>query len=188
MSVTATQWCELIERLATLLGRMVRVDATRLDASVQHRGLPVERCFASAVASCEGATALLRAPLEAVASSLHWQQNPAYANADFLVGYAYCELFGPAGHLRDDSTAIGLLLLAPRIVYPEHAHAATETYLVIGGRAQWLQGDGRWRERGAGERIEHAAHEPHAMRTAAEPLLAAYLWHDHLHERARLTQ
>jgi hypothetical protein len=188
MSVTVTQWCELIERLATLLGRPAHVDATRLDTSVQHRVLPVERYFGSAVASCEGATAQLRAPLEALAASLHWRQNPTYADADFLVGYGYYELFGPVGHVRDDSTAIGLLLLAPHIVYPEHAHAATETYLVIGGRAQWRQGDGRWRERVAGERIEHGAHEPHAMRTAAGPLLAAYLWHDHLHERARLTR
>jgi histidine ammonia-lyase len=187
MSVTVTQWCELIARLATLLGRSVRVDATRLDRSVQQRTMPVEQFLGAAIALCDGATADLRAPLATLAPSLRWRQNPTYANADFLDGYGYCELLGPAGHLRDESMAIGLLLLAPRVTYPEHAHPATETYVVLGGRAEWRQGERDWRRRAPGERIEHASGEPHAMRTTAEPLLAAYLWHDHLHERAQLT-
>ena len=37
-----------------------------------------------------------------------------------------------------------------------------------------------------GELIRHATMEPHAMRTADEPLLAAYLWQDHLDDGARL--
>ena len=136
--------------------------------------------------SCGGATAHLRAPLEAVRTSLHWRQNSAYANADFLDGYGYCELLGPTGHARDASVAMGILLLAPRVTYPLHAHPARETYAVVAGRAQWRRGDGGWRVRSPGDRIEHASNEPHAMRTTNEPLLAAYLWHDHLDRPARL--
>jgi len=136
---------------------------------------------------CDDATVHLREPLDAMRTSLQWRRNSAYAHADFLDGYGYCELLGPTGHVREASVAMGLLLLAPGITYPAHAHPARETYAVVAGRAQWCQGDGGWRVRSPGDRIEHASNEPHAMRTVAEPLLAAYLWHDHLHEPARLT-
>jgi quercetin dioxygenase-like cupin family protein len=178
-----------MERLGALLGVADRwrwADA-RLDTSVQHAGLPVLHCFQAALDLCNGVTAHVRAPLEAVMTSLHWRRNSAYANADFLDGYGYCELLGPAGHMRDASVAMGILLLAPCVTYPPHAHPARETYVVIAGRARWRQGDGGWLMRQPGDRIEHAPNEPHAMRTTDEPLLAAYLWHDHLHEGARLT-
>jgi hypothetical protein len=179
----------LLDPLAALLGvgDRVRVVASRLDTSVQHRALPVSHWFERAIARCDGATAHLREPLVALQAALHWRQNPTYSNAEFLERYGYCELLGPAGHLHDASIALGLLLLAPRVTYPAHAHAARETYAVVAGRAQWQQGDRTWRERAPGARIEHAPYEPHAMRTADEPLLAAYLWHDHLNESARLT-
>ena len=45
-----------------------------------------------------------------------------------------------------------------------------------------------WQERPPASVITHASMEPHAMRTGAEPLLAAYLWRDHLHEPARLVE
>jgi len=117
---------------------------------------------------------------------LHWRQNPSYSGADFLDGYAYCELVGPHGHRVNPELALGLLLLGPNVTYPEHAHPAAETYAVIAGHAQWRQGSRAWSTRNPGELVRHASMEPHAMRTSAEPLLAAYLWQDHLHEGARL--
>src|SRR5262249_54819700 len=146
----------------------------------QHRTVPVSAWFDRALARCEAPTAHLREPLAALRDALHWRQNPTYANAEFLGRYGYCELLGPSGHVRDASLAVGLLLLAPHTTYPEHAHAARETYAVIAGRAQWRQGDRTWCEHAPGTLIEHRPHEPHAMRTADEPLLAAYVWHDHL--------
>ena len=188
-SETEMQWRVLLERLGGLLGSVDsdRLSGARLDTSVQHATLPVSSCIDVALALCVGPTAHVRAPIEGVKSQLHWRRNAAYSNSEFLDGYGYCELIGPAGHVREAAFALGLLLLAPHVTYPEHAHPARETYVVVAGHAQWRQGDRVWRIRVPGERIEHAANEPHAMRTEAEPLLAAYLWHDHLHEGARLT-
>ena len=188
-SPAESQWRALLDALGELLGvgDRRRWATARLDRSVQHTSLPVLHYFEASLQLCDDATAHVRAPLEAVRTALHWRRNSAYANADFLDGYGYCELLGPAGHARDVSVAMGILLLAPRITYPPHAHHARETYVVVAGRAQWCQGDGSWRVRLPGDRIEHASSEPHAMRTTDEPLLAAYLWHDHLHEPACLT-
>ncbi len=159
----------------------------RLDASVRHDRPTVVRHLSHAFSLCAASTASACAHLGALQDILQWRQNPRYRAEDLLAGYAYCELLGPNGMQRSQSAALGLLLLAPHVTYPEHVHPATETYVPLAGRADWLQGDGVWRARPIGGRIEHASMEPHAMRTAAEPLLAAYLWHDHLHEGARLT-
>jgi len=192
-----TEWRELVGHVATLLGMAdqrcfddARFDvgaATHPDDSVERRSYPVLRHFGDALA-LDGNVSAVCARLERFESRLQWRQNPNYAGAEFLDGYAHCELVGPAGPLRHADIALGLLLLGPRITYPEHAHPAAEVYAVVAGHAQWRQGDRVWRRRAPGERIHHASNEPHAMRTADEPLLAAYVWQDHLDEGARLLE
>lgn len=179
-------WGEAMAQLGALLGAsFIPRTGARLDALVQPE-LPVLRyldaAFALADASTQGACELLRE----LRGILRWRRNDSYSDAAFLARYGYCELVGPAGLQRSNDLAIGLLLLAPDVTYAEHRHPARETYVVLAGRALWRQGDGLWRDHAPGRRIEHAPMEPHAMRTGSEPLLAAYLWHDHLHEGARL--
>ncbi|HTK97826.1 MAG TPA: dimethylsulfonioproprionate lyase family protein [Pseudomonadales bacterium] len=183
-----SEWGDLTAGLISLLGEpRLNAIAARLDATV----LPTsQQCAANHLrAALQLATSETRricVSIDRLASTLQWRQNPNYAGADFLDSYAYCELVGPHGHLQHAQVALGLLLLGPRVTYPEHAHPATETYGVIAGHAEWFQGDGLWRRRMPGELIRHATMEPHAMRTADEPLLAAYLWQDHLDDGARL--
>ena len=98
---------------------------------------------------------------------LQWRQNPNYVGADFLDGYAYCELVGPRGHLQHADVALGLLLLGPRVTYPEHAHPAAEIYGVVAGRAEWLQGDRIWRRRTPGELIR--SHDRWSRTRCARP-------------------
>ena len=148
--------------------------------------LPVVQHLAVALGHFDAHTQRACNAVSKLKGALHWSQNSTYADQDFLQGYAYCELLGPRGHLQHRELALGLLLLQPVITYPAHAHPAVETYVVLSGHAQWRQGDHKWRERGPGDVITHASMEPHAMRTNAEPLLAAYLWQDHLDESARL--
>jgi hypothetical protein len=181
-------WFELIERLAILLdARGVR---PRPDADLGRAGggahLKVVPHLRAALALGDRGTTPICACIDALRSPLRWQQNTSYRGAAFLDGYAYCELLGPHGLQYEPDLALGLLLLAPQITYPEHAHPAAEVYAVLAGRALWRQGDGIWRERVPGERIRHASMEPHATRTSHEPLLAAYLWQDHLDVGARL--
>ncbi len=182
-------WHDLIRQLATLLGKsdLTSLSEARLDTAVKPSGrLPVIRHLTAALALGSADTLAVCNSVDRLRCELCWRQNANYSGADFLDGYAYCELVGPLGHLRHTDLSLGLLLLGTRITYPEHAHPAAETYAVVSGHAEWRQGDRVWRARPPGERIRHASMEPHAMRTADEPLLAAYLWQDHLHEVAKL--
>ena len=186
-----SEWHDLIDRLARLLGKPLAnsLHGARLDATVQPTDpLPVERHLDPALQLASAATLPIATHADRIRSALRWRQNPNYSGADFLDGYAYCELVGPQGHVRRPDVALGLLLLGPHVTYPEHAHPAAETYAVVAGRAEWRQGDRVWRLRAPGDLIHHTSMEPHAMRTSAEPLLAAYLWQDHLGEGARLTR
>ena len=150
--------------------------------------LPVVQYLEVALGNFNARTQQACNAVSKLTSALHWSHNSNYTDQDFLHGYAYCELMGPYGHLQHRELALGLLLLQPAITYPEHAHPALETYVVLSGHAQWRQGEHRWRDRGPSDVITHTSMEPHAMRTNAEPLLAAYLWHDRLDESARLVK
>jgi len=184
------QWRELFEGLADMFAadssnvrhrsRAPDVLSPQLQSVVQY--LP------AALADVPAETASVCASLTALQGALHWRQNTNYIDIGFLRSYAYCELLGPSGHWRSDRLSLGLLLLGPRLTYPDHVHPATEIYVVLSGHAQWRQGARPWQDQPPASVITHASMEPHAMRTGAEPLLAAYLWRDHLHEPARLLE
>jgi hypothetical protein len=183
-------WRELTAGLASLLGKFApSVFDARLDATVQPMlQMHVLKHLSAVLRLGTGVTRSLCVSVERLRNELQWRQNPNYADAEFLDGYAYCELIGPRGHLHHSDVALGLLLLGPHITYPEHVHEAAEIYAVVAGQAEWLQGDRMWRGRAPGELIHHASMEPHAMRTSDQPLLAAYLWQDHLADGARLVR
>ncbi len=183
-----SDWRDLLDRLASLLETPIArwAEDTPPDGGVEPRSQPVLRHLPTALRLGDPTTASVCASINHLNPLLHWRRNDSYAGADFLDGYAYCELVGPNGHWCHADVALGLLLLGPRITYPPHAHPAAEIYAVIAGRAQWQQGDGVWRTRAPSATIHHASMEPHAMRTTDEPLLAAYLWQDHLDKPARL--
>jgi mannose-6-phosphate isomerase-like protein (cupin superfamily) len=153
----------------------------------QPSALPVAAFLAQALADAPASLRPLCDALAAVGDALSWRQNASYAGAAFLHGYGYCELAGPEGHLRDSGKSMGLLLLAPHVAYPAHWHPAVETYLILSGAARWQIGaaDPQWRH--AGELIRHPSRVSHAMCAGAAPLLAAYLWEDHLDQPARLS-
>jgi len=123
------------------------------------------------------------------APSLPWRQTYSRdeIGAEFLRNYGYTEIVGPTSAWRSDVLRCGFFLLGPDTHYPRHHHAAEELYLCLSGTAAWGAGDAPWRDRPPGTVIHHASGEPHAMRTAAEPLLALYLWHGAgLEQAARL--
>jgi hypothetical protein len=127
------------------------------------------------------ATRHTRALVEAVAAMAHdlnWRQS--YASADFgerfLQNYGWSEWIGERGAFASDRVACGVLLLGADTEYPAHSHEAEELYLPLAGHALWRSGQSDWRLRPPGEWIHHPAWTTHAMRTGAEPLLAAYVW------------
>lgn len=104
-----------------------------------------------------------------------------------LANYGYVELAGPRGLYRTNTVAFGLLLLGTHTTYPTHYHPAREVYAVIAGAARWWRPNDGCRVHAPGTLVLHEPNEPHAMETAAQPLLAAYGWDGDIHTAARIT-
>jgi Dimethlysulfonioproprionate lyase len=113
--------------------------------------------------------------IAALADDLEWRQT--YTSADFgerfLANYGWSEWIGQRGAFESDAIACGVLLLGADTEYPAHSHEAEELYLPLAGHAWWRAAQSDWRVRPPGQWIHHPSWTTHAMRTAAEPLLAA---------------
>lgn len=116
--------------------------------------------------------------VRAAAAGLAWRQTYGAGDfgAAFLLGYGWSEFIGLRGPVASERIACGVLLLAPGIVYPAHAHAAEEVYLPIHGQAEWQRGDEGFRTVPVGQAVHHPSWMPHAMRVGDAPLAALYLW------------
>ncbi len=131
----------------------------------------------SSVLAAGGPASDLRAALRDVAALLPWHYSypPRADGPDLAAEIAFAELIGPRGWAGSTSIRVGLTLIGPGTYYPAHAHPAVELYAVISGTAEWTAcGEATLRPPGAW--ILHQSGTPHAMRTAAEPLLAVYSW------------
>jgi hypothetical protein len=93
-----------------------------------------------------------------------------------LQNYGWSEWIGQRGAFASDTIACGVLILGPETEYPAHSHEAEELYLPLAGHAAWRSAESDWRLRPPGAWIHHRSWTTHAMRTGAEPLLAAYVW------------
>ena len=183
-----------IGRLAPLLPADFAAAVRTLDLSAarpQSGRLPVCRFWDQMTESAKAAGAQpLLAPLAALGPALGWVQNPNYVAAppspDFLENYGYAVLAGPGGLVASEELALGVLMLGPGIHYPTHRHPAVEIYVPLAGEAEWQKGEEPWRHEPPGAVIRHESMMPHATRTLAEPLLAAYLWRGDLATYARI--
>jgi hypothetical protein len=145
---------------------------------VAARSLPVVAALQDLSRFAAPRTRALVEQIAALASELDWRQT--YTKADFgarfLDSYGFSEWIGERGAFVSDAIACGVLLLGPDIEYPAHSHEAEELYLPLAGNALWRAGESDWRLRAPGIWIHHPTWTIHAMRTGAEPLLAAYVW------------
>ncbi len=146
--------------------------------NIESKSLPVLQWLSRVHESAPPFSARLVDTFVAAAPVLAWQRSYSIADvgAAFLEGYGWTELMGLNGPTPSEHLACGLLLLGPSLIYPPHRHEAEEVYVPLAGTAAWKRGNEPWHEQPPGTLIHHARHEPHAMRTTAEPLLALYLW------------
>lgn len=150
----------------------------RVTRDVAPAVLPVCGVLGEAAAGAPARFAALVAGLRDGAVALRWGQTYGAGDfgADFLRGYGWTELIGLRGPIASEAVAVGLLLLGPGVDYPPHAHEAEEVYLPLSGTALWMRGDAPHAPVAPGVAIRHPSWMPHAMRTGAEPLVAAYVW------------
>ena len=153
-------------------------------------GLPVLSHWPEAMMRVAAMDAALTGALVRLSPHLSWRQNPNYVrqppSPEFLDGYGYAPIAGPDGVVPAD-IAVGVLLLAPEILYPAHAHPAEEVYLVLDPASRWWRKGEDWREGIAGTAIHHPPGLPHAMQAGESPLCAIYVWRGDLATNAELT-
>ncbi|HYM27830.1 MAG TPA: dimethylsulfonioproprionate lyase family protein [Steroidobacteraceae bacterium] len=146
--------------------------------AVAPRPIAAARWLALAARQSQAPAGSLLERLAGESGSLAWRQS--YGTGDleqtFFDNYGWVELIGPQGLAPSDRLACGVLVLGPHTLYPPHRHEAYEVYVPLAGTAEWQRGTEGWLIQAPGSAIEHASEVPHAMRTAAEPLVALYLW------------
>lgn len=142
------------------------------------RSLPVVSSLQGLSRFAAPQTRALVDAISALSGDFDWRQT--YSKADFgarfLDNYGFSEWIGERGAFVSDRVACGVLMLGPETEYPAHSHEAEELYLPLAGNAWWRSGESDWRLRAPGTWIHHPSWTVHAMRTAREPLLAAYVW------------
>ena len=90
--------------------------------------------------------------------------------------FAVAPLVGPGAVIESDRVRAGLFMQLSGSFYPAHAHSAEETYIMLAGEADWQLDLGEWHRHGPGDVIHHPSEAPHATRTDAVPILAAWRW------------
>ncbi len=113
--------------------------------------------------------------LEALADDLPWIPGAlAPAGSPLFEHYAQAYLVGPGGLEEREDAMIGMSLMAPGAVYPEHRHPPDEVYLVL-TPGRWRQAGGDWQARDSGGFVYNPSNTPHAMAAMEEPGLSIWL-------------
>ena len=98
---------------------------------------------------------------------------PKTVGEPFVSGHANATLVGPGGIEQRDDVLVGVTVMAPGIVYPDHSHPPEEVYLAL-SPGEWWNAAMPWTEPGTGGVIYNPRGILHAMRSRERPLLA--LW------------
>ena len=132
------------------------------------------RDLAAMVARPEGE--LLEA-FAAAMPSFAWREPPQKDVGNYLVGRSAGNvIIGPEGMFPSQDLRFGAFMISPHTVYPLHAHAAKELYIVIGGSGRWWIADTPYAPRGVGDVVHIPSWTPHAIRTGDEPVLTLWVW------------
>ena len=101
--------------------------------------LPVCDCIAPALA---GNSTALAQSFSKIAPALHWQRRASAdpAHAAFWNGHANALILGPGGLEQRDDLWLGVTLMAPRTLYPDHTHPPAEVYLPLTAGEWWNAG------------------------------------------------
>ncbi|MEL6288671.1 MAG: dimethylsulfonioproprionate lyase family protein [Pseudomonadota bacterium] len=119
-------------------------------------------------------TAPLIRAVESIADNLDWKYGYERVPKALAERYAYAEILGPNGPIVFDDLILGLVLFAPKCVYPAHSHAGiTESYYCLSGAVS-ENDDGVY---APGSMIYNPPGRNHRITVcASEPCLLAYAW------------
>lgn len=122
-----------------------------------------------------GPAAALARAFAGIAPKLAWRarQDRQSPDPEFPRAHANAVIVGDGGLEVRDDVRMGVSLLAPNTVYPDHHHPPEEVYVALSA-GEWRQEDGPWTEPGPGGLIYNPPDILHAMRSGAAPLLAIW--------------
>lgn len=111
----------------------------------------------------------------AVECGLRWYRRKTATPADepFYSSHANAMLIGPGGLEERADVQVGITVMPPRALYPDHDHPPEEVYIALSG-GEWWNAAMPWTEPGPGGIIYNPPGILHAMRAGDAPLLA--LW------------
>lgn len=117
--------------------------------------------------------ALIRA-IDSVSASLSWVYGYDTVPRHLSSKFAYAEIVGPSGPVVSNRVILGLVLFAPRCIYPTHSHdGLTESYYCLSGSVS-ENDDGVY---APGSMIFNPPGRQHRITVdAREPCLLAYAW------------
>ncbi|MEM7651997.1 MAG: dimethylsulfonioproprionate lyase family protein [Pseudomonadota bacterium] len=119
--------------VADHVNKAVRSNAPVLSHSAQEK--PVSRHLSRALDNGEASImASTTRALSKLSAQLYWQYGYDKMPKSLEKKYAYAEIMGPRGPVKYDDLIVGLVLFAPRTVYPQHAHKGImESYICLSG-------------------------------------------------------
>lgn len=112
----------------------------------------------------------------AIEGRLVWgrRKGASPENRQFYDGHANAMIIGPGGIEQRDDVMVGVSLMAPNTLYPDHNHPPEEVYLVF-TEGEWWNAGMDWTRPGPGGLIYNPPAILHAMRSGEKPLLALWL-------------
>jgi hypothetical protein len=185
-----TTLAEAIDRyLATLPGPGVAevragLAALRPFAPVTGQAQPnqvIDRHLATALAVLDMTHPALSTAIAQAAPHLRWITYDGYPRdrigEGFATGHAYASIAGEAGLIPARNYDLGLFLIAPHVLYRDHAHAAPELYVPLTGPHGWRFGPGLpLTIKPAHMPVWNNPHDPHATKVGSVPFLAVFGW------------
>jgi hypothetical protein len=141
----------------------------------------VARHLPKALAASASAVPGLAAAFAAAAPHLNWitydLYDPALIGADFATGHAYASLVGEQAPIPARDFDLGVFLIAPDVLYRDHAHAAPELYAPLTGPHGWRFGPGSPLQiRPAHQPVWNPPHQPHMTKVGPVPFLCLFAW------------
>ena len=129
--------------------------------------------------------------IEAASLLLSWASYAPYPRSEigaaFADGHGFSSLIGEGAFFHADDFDLGLFLIAPNVLYPDHHHAAPELYAPLTGPHGWrVLPEEKWKSIPADIPVWNEPWEPHATQTGDVPFLCIFCWTHDVNEPAKV--
>ena len=120
----------------------------------------------------------LRDAFLAAGPQARWRETYKGANIgqDFLDRFGCYTLIGAGGAFHSAQVWAWMVYMPPHLHYTWHHHPGEEIYMVLAGSARFFRQGAPSEVLGPGGTSQHGAHQPHAMETGEDPVMALVLW------------